>query len=207
MLRKINDKIFLDVYKLKSMNLIDECLFKTSSEVTSYTSNEVFIRNIEQPFGFAFVKINSDGEAYIRLYKHGCHITNKDNKDRYEYEYRFDIDENYIKLAVSLYIARLKSFSLKKLDMPGDSDSDYFSVNATYKKRDIDKKIETLSTILNWWNEKHDDNVSDVIGARLDPFAEKMFKSAWASYDYMIDNVIRNEDCISEVEDEMKKYL
>lgn len=206
MLRKINDKIFLDVYKLKSMDLIDECLFQTFPAVTSYTSNEVFIRNVERPFGFAFVKINSDGEAYISLYKHGCHITKKDNKNDYGYEYRFDIDENYIKLVVLLYIARLKSFSLKELDAPSDSDSDS-NVNATYKKRVIDKKIETLSTILHWWNEKPDDNASNVIGARLDPFAEKMFKSAWESYDYMISNVIRNEDCISEVEDEMKKYL
>lgn len=204
MLRKVNDKIFLDVYRLNGMRLLDEC-FKQSIPLMSYNeSNEIFKTNVEQPFGMSFVKVDSDGEAYVVIRKHPCHIT-KDNRDLYNYEYMFDIDENYIKLMMSFYLMKLKSFKVNELDFAADSGMDIHP-NATYKNIDIQRKIKNVKTILNWWDEKDDDNTSEVIGARLDPFAVTAFHKIWLQYDYVIHNSTRTDD-FSYFSDDMRKFI
>ena len=170
-LRKIGDNIFLGVYVIDTMKLLNSVLC-----VQNYTSEVIF-----EPLANSFfcslnpIKIASDGEAYVTI--------NRDKNYTAKFELVNNVGTDYIETLVKARMLEDRSFEVHGLD---ENNAETFIYSVTRNK--LQKHAKELESILNVWNDNYNDDDLKICGFPFDPIKQEAFKPYWNKYFFTSQN-------------------
>lgn len=194
-LRKINDRIYLGVFRLEAMKMLD----RTCNIFFSHAMNNTLLEDeYGRCFGLHFVRISEVGEGYIQL---NAPMFRKGKDQKFCI---WNFDEELIKTIVKSWHLYYSSFVV--LDsMPTNI--------STFGESGIDPEnqrmvADNFKKILNVWNDAATEEDKNFIGEPFDAFKQQLFKDAWEVYNKIIENNLHvNAFDTSAAGQEMTKLL
>ena len=164
-LRKIQRKIYLGIYNLNLMDIVD-----VAFEIFTGGWNQ-----IDKPFktvygnrffGLSHVKIASDGEAYIEL-------------GEFYPKYGFyNVGTDFIKSL--LQTMKLFYEGFEYYEMPNSPRINELPYESTKKN------VKCYTAILNVWNDTYTDDDIQLLGVPFDPIKQAAFKPYWEIYNRLV---------------------
>ncbi len=174
---KINNCIYLGIYKPEYMMVIDRLLIKYAKYSPSIEHQfNIFCEasdRIRKIFDLHFVRFSPDAEAYLQI---------ADLIDDEDYSY-YDVNEEYFRKLIDLALYESKIFVVKK----------EISGRAERMKNFFDDVSVKLTTIRDAWD--GDETACEKLGRQLNPFEQTYCKDVYELYrQHTFGKIFEDED-------------